>query len=113
VEKSYAEKERGSMRGGRDMTSMTSMRFAGAIAGAAFLVGVVAPSANAQENLGSTVIVGGGGPSIDVDDIAVLAPGVTISGGDVTNETGIGVIIGGGSSIGAVTGGDTNDSIVE
>ena len=95
------------------MTSRTWMRFAGAIAVTAILVGVVAPSTDAQEYLGSTVTVGGGASSIDVDDIVVFAPGVTISGGDVTNETGIGVIIGGGSSIGSVTGGDTNGSIVE
>jgi hypothetical protein len=95
------------------MTIRTWMRIAGAVAVGTFLVGVVAPSAAAQEYRGSTVTVGGGASSIDVDDIVVLAPGVTISGGDVTNETGIGVIIGGGSSIGSVTGGDTNDSIVD
>ena len=46
-------------------------------------------------------------------DVLVLAPGVTISGGDVTNETGIGVVIGGGTSAGAAPGGGTNSSVVE
>jgi uncharacterized protein YggE len=95
------------------MTSSPRMRFAGAIAAAAIVAAVVAPSAVAQEYLGSTITVGGGASSIDVGDIIVLAPGVTISGGDVTNETGIGVIIDGGSSIGSVTGGGTNASITE
>ena len=47
-----------------------------------------------------------GGSSVTTSDdttgvegrVLVLAPGVTISGGNVSNETGIGVVIGGGTS---------------
>ncbi len=95
------------------MTSSKRMRFAGAIAAAAILAAVVAQTADAQEYLGSAVTVGGGTSPIDVGDIFALPPGVTIDGGDVTNETGIGVLITGGSSVGSVPGGVTNDSIVE
>ena len=95
------------------MTSSTSLRFAGAIAAAAILSGAGAPGATAQEYLGTTVTVGGTFSPIDVDDVVVLAPGVTIDGGDVTNETGIGVLIDGGSSIGSVPGGGANASIAE
>ena len=95
------------------MTSSRWLQFAGAIAAAAVLAGAGAPSVVAQEYLGSTVTVGGGVTPIDVGDIVALAPGVTIDGGDVTNVTGIGVLITGGSSIGSVPGGGTNVSIVE
>ena len=95
------------------MTSSTCLRFAGAIAVAAILAGAVAPGAVAQEYLGSMVTVGRGFSPVEVGDVVVLAPGVTIDGGDVTNETGIGVLIVGGSSIGSVPGGGTNASIVE
>ena len=95
------------------MTSSTRLRFAGAITASAILAAVVAPAADAQEYLGSTVTIGGGTSPIDVGDISSLAPGVTIDGGDFTNETGIGVLITGGSSIGSVPGGVTNVSIVE
>lgn len=95
------------------MTSSTYLRFAGAIAVAAMLAGAGAPGATAQEYLGSTVTVGGGASPIDVGDVVVLAPGVTIDGGDVINETGIGVLIVGGSSIGSVPGGGANASITE
>lgn len=95
------------------MTSSTCLRFAGAIATAAILAGAGAAGAVAQEYPRSTVTVGEGASPIDVDDIVVLAPGVTIDGGEVTNETGIGVLIAGGSSIGSVPGGDTNASTAE
>ena len=95
------------------MTSRTLWRFAGAIAVMAILSGAGATSVVAQEYLGSAVTVGEGTSPIDAGDVVVLAPGVTIDGGDVTNETGIGVLIGGGSSIGAVPGGGTNASIVD
>ena len=101
------------MRGGREMTSSRWMRFAWTIAATAIMGGVIAPSAGAQEYLGSMVTVGGGASPVDVDDIVVLAPGLTIDGGDVTNETGIGVLILGGSSIGSVPGGGANASVAE
>jgi len=84
------------------MMSSKRMRFAGAIAAAAILAAVVAQNVDAQEYVGSTVTIGGGTSPIDVGDISSLAPGVTIDGGDVTNATGIGVLITGGSSIGSV-----------
>ena len=89
------------------------LQTAGALVIAATVVGIGATAAPAQEYLGSAVTVGGGTTGVEVGDIVVLAPGVTISGGDVSNETGIGVIIGGGSSIGAAGGGGANASIVE
>jgi hypothetical protein len=101
------------MRGGQDMTSKSLLRFAGMVAAAAALIGVSAASAAAQEYPGSTVTVGGGASPVNVGDVVIRAPGVTIDGGDVTNETGIGVLIGGGNSIGSVPGGGTNASIVE
>lgn len=95
------------------MVSKTLLRTASALAIAATVSGVGATAALAQDYLGSAVTVGGGTTGVDIGDIVVLAPGVTISGGDVSNETGIGVIIGGGSSIGGASGGGTNASIVE
>ena len=95
------------------MTSRTLLQYAGAVVVAATFAGAGAASAAAQEYLGSTVTVGGGTSPVDVGGVVVMAPGVTIDGGDVTNETGIGVLIGGGNSIGSVPGGGTNASIVE
>ena len=95
------------------MASGTYLRFVGVIAAVAILGAASAPSTVAQEYVGSTVTVGGSDSPIDIDEIVVLAPGVTISGGDVTNQTGIGVASSGGSSIGAVPGGGLNASIVE
>jgi hypothetical protein len=66
-----------------------------------------------QENLGSTVTIGGGVDHVDGGDAVHIAPGVIISGGTVANETGIGVIISGGSSVGASVGGDTNAAVDE
>jgi hypothetical protein len=89
------------------------------IAGAATAIAVAtvmtagASGALAQEYLGSTVSIGGGVSGVGDGDIVVMAPGVTISGGEVSNSTGIGVNSGGGSSIGAATGGDTNASLTE
>lgn len=67
----------------------------------------------AQENLGAVVTVGGGAGGGVGSDIVVMAPGVTISGGEVTNATGIGIDSGGGSSIGTTTGGSDSAAIVE
>ena len=67
----------------------------------------------AQDEVGSTVTIGGGTSGVGGGEVVVLAPGVTISGGEVINETGIGVLSGGGSSIGAAPGGGENATDVE
>ena len=95
------------------MANTALRRTAAALAIAATVVGIGATRALAQEYAGSTVTIGGGTTGVEVGDVLVLAPGVTISGGDVSNETGIGVIIGGGTSAGSAPGGGTNASMVE
>jgi hypothetical protein len=67
----------------------------------------------AQDYADSTVTSGGGTTGVEVGDVLILAPGVTISGGDVSNETGIGVVIGGGTSAGSAPGGYTNAAAPE
>jgi hypothetical protein len=89
------------------------MRAAAALALGLTAIGVAAGGGLAQEYLGSAVTVGGDVTGIENGQVVVLAPGVTISGGDVVNATGIGVDSGGGSSIGASTGGDTNAALSE
>ena len=84
-----------------------------AIAIAAVLAAVGATVAAAQDDIGSTVTIGEGVSAVEAGDVAVPAVGVTISAGEVSNETGIGVIIVGGSSVGSSTGGGTNASITE
>ena len=80
----------------------------------ALLVGLGAGSTLAQDGLGANVTIGSGGISAVGDGITtILAPGVTISGGDVSNSTGIDVLSGGGSSIGATTGGSDSAAVVE
>jgi hypothetical protein len=88
-------------------------RGAAVLAVAALLGAAEFGSTLAQENAGSTVTVGGGVESVDGGGFVNVAPGVFISGGTVANETGIGVIISGGSSVGASTGGDTNAAVDE
>lgn len=88
-------------------------RTAVALAIAATIAGGGATAALAQEYADSAVNVGGGTTGVASGDILVLAPGVTISGGEVSNETGIGVVIGGGASVGAATGGGTNAAVAE
>ena len=95
------------------MANTALRRTAAAIAIAATVVGFGATGALAQDYAGSTVTVGGGTTGVEVGDVLVLAPGVTISGGDVSNETGIGVVIGGGTSAGSAPGGGTNASVAE
>ena len=95
------------------MTSKTLLRAAGAIAITAVLAGGGAATAVAQDYPGSTVTVGGGTIGVDFDDAFDLPPGLTIDGGDVVNETGIGVTITGGDSVGASPGGGPNASVVE
>lgn len=67
----------------------------------------------AQDYLGSAVTVAGGVSGVDGGDVVVIAPGVTISGGDVSNSTGIGIDSGGGSSIGTTGGGSDSAAVVE
>jgi hypothetical protein len=73
----------------------------------------MAPAALAQDYQGSVVTIGGGTTGVAGGDVQVIAPGVIISGGEVTNSTGIGVDSGGGSSIGAATGGSESAAVVE
>ena len=87
-------------------------RTAAALAIAATVVGVGATGALAQDYDGSTVSIGDT-TGVEVGDVLVLAPGVTISGGVVTNDTGIGVAIGGGTSAGSAPGAGSNASVVE
>ena len=95
------------------MASTALRRTAAALAIAATVVGIGAPGALAQEYAGSTITTGGDTTGVEVGDVLVLAPGVTISSGDVTNETGIGVIIGGGTSAGSAPGGGANALVTE
>lgn len=88
-------------------------RIALAFTAATIVAGSGALTVSAQENLGAAVTIGDGGISGVGGDTVILAPGVTISGGEVTNATGIDVLSGGGSSIGASTGGDDSAAIVE
>jgi hypothetical protein len=108
TEKHYAEHQGRAKREGRKMASKAMRRSAAALAVAATVVGVGASAALAQDYAGSSVTTAGDTTGVEVGDILILAPGVTISGGEVSNETGIGVVIGGGSSVGSTTGGDTN-----
>src|SRR5215212_10546848 len=82
-----------SMREGRKMARMAMRRTAAALALAATVVGIGATGALAQDYPGSTITTGGGTTADEVGDVLTLAPGVTINSGDVSNETGIGVII--------------------
>ena len=95
------------------MTSMALRRITAALAIAATSVGIGATGALAQDYVGSNVTIADGTTGIEVGDVLVLAPGVTISGGEVSNETGIGVDIGGGTSAGSAPGGGTNASVAE
>ncbi len=95
------------------MARMGIRRVALAFTAAALFLGAGSLTASAQENLGAVVTIGGGSAGVGGGNTVVLAPGVTISGGEVTNSTGIGVLSGGGSSIGASTGGDDSAAIVE
>ena len=94
------------------MKNTTRLGAASAIAFAVAL-GAGSVGALAQDYQGSTVTIGGGASGVDGGDVVVIAPGVTISGGEVLNETGIGVNSGGGASVGAATGGGDNASLVE
>ena len=85
-----------------------------AVAAVVSMISVGAPSTVlAQYDEGTVVTVGGGTSDVAEGDVVLVAPGVTISGGVVANETGIGVVVTGGSSVGAGTGGGENASVVE
>lgn len=95
------------------MTSRILRRAGIALAVTLATLGAGATGTLAQEYLGSEVTIGGGVTGIGNGSTVVLAPGVTISGGDVSNSTGIGVLSGGGSSIGTTGGGDNSAAVAE
>ncbi len=95
------------------MATFARRRTAAALLIAATVVGIGAMGALAQDYSGSTVTTGSGTTGVEVGDVLTLAPGVSISAGDVSNETGIGVVIGGGTSAGSAPGGGTNASALE
>jgi hypothetical protein len=95
------------------MARMARRRTAGALALAATVVGLGATGALAQDYSGSTVTTGGATVGVEAGDIVTLAPGVTIDSGDVSNATGIGVVIGGGTSTSSAPGGGTNAAAPE
>ena len=88
------------------MTMQIARRAAIAVVAGGMLAVAGSGAAMAQDNLGSAVTIGGGVSGVQGGTSVILAPGVTISGGEVGNTTDIGVLLGGGSSIGASTGGD-------
>lgn len=88
------------------MSMQIARRAAIALVAGGMLAAAGAGAARAQDNLGSVVTIGGGISGVQGGTSVILAPGVTINGGEVGNTTDIGVLSGGGSSIGASTGGD-------
>ena len=74
---------------------------------------IAAPATFAQEYPESGVSVGGAVTGGGHRGSTGIAPGVVISGGTVSNTTGIGVNVGGGSSIGATSGGDDSAAVVQ
>ena len=94
------------------MARMAMRRTAAALGLAATVVGIGATGALAQDYSGSTVTTGGT-TGVGAGDVLTPAPGVSISGGEVSNETGIGVVIGGGTSAGSASGGGTNAAAPE
>ncbi len=95
------------------MARMAWRRTAEALALAATVVGLGATGALAQDYSGSTITTGGATAGAEAGDVVTLAPGVTIDTGDVSNTTGIGVVIGGGTSAGSAPGGGTNAAVPE
>lgn len=95
------------------ISKTTLVRMGAAFALALAFAAPAATGALAQDNLGSIVAVGGGNAGVAGGNVQVVAPGVTISGGSVTNGTTIGVNSAGGSSIGGATGGDDSAAVVE
>ena len=95
------------------MTKLAMRRTAAALALVTTVVGMGATGALAQDYSGSTITIGGGTTDVEVGNVMTPAPGVTISAGDVSNETGVGVVIGGGTSAGSAPGGGTNAAAPE
>jgi len=95
------------------MLATNLRRIAIAMAVTSLALGAGTGTTLAQDYLGSEVSVGGGISGVGGGDVVVVAPGVTISGGDVSNSTGIGVDSGGGSSIGTTAGGSDSAAVVE
>ena len=95
------------------MARTTRRRTAAALALAATVVGIGVTGALAQDYSGTTVTTGGDTTGVESGDVLTLAPGVTIDTGDVSNATGIGVAIGGGTSAGSAPGGGTNAAAPE
>jgi hypothetical protein len=95
------------------MATFVRRRTAAALLIAALVGGIGTTNALAQDYDGSTVTSSGGTTGVDIGDVLVLAPGVTINNGDVSNETGIGVVIIGGTSAGASPGGGSSATVDE
>ena len=94
------------------MATAALRRTAAALLIVAIVVGLGATRALAQDYAGSTVTTGDTSAD-EVGEVLALAPGVTISDGEVVNETGIGIVISGGTSASAAPGGGTDASVVE
>lgn len=95
------------------MTKQLMRRVAMALVAGGMLAAAGAGAASAQDNLGSVVTIGGGVSGVQGGTTIVLIPGVTINGGEVGNSTDIGVLSGGGSSVGAATGGSDSAAVTE
>jgi hypothetical protein len=95
------------------MTRQIARRAALALVAGGLLAAAGAGATMAQENSASLVTIGGGVTTIQGGTSTIVAPGVTIDAGDVGNTTDIGVLLGGGSSIGDATGGDDSLAAVE
>jgi hypothetical protein len=108
IENRYAVRWGMLTREGRNMARMARRRTAAALALAATVIGMGATRALAQDYSGSTVTTGGATAGVEAGDVLTVPPGVTIDTGNVSNATGIGVVIGGGTSAGSAPGGGTN-----
>jgi hypothetical protein len=90
------------------MATLALRRAAAALLIVATVLSLGVTKALAQDYAGSTITTGG--TTDEVGDILVPASEVTISSGEVSNETGIGVVIDGGTSAGVTPGGGANAS---
>ena len=95
------------------MVRVAIRQAAAALGLAATVVGVGATGALAQDYSDSMITTSAGTTSVEGGDVLALAPGVTISAGDVSDQTGSGVLIGGGTSAGSAPGGGTNTAAPE
>jgi hypothetical protein len=113
IENRYAVQWGMLTREGSKMARVARRRTAVALALAATVVGLGVTGALAQDYSGSTITTGGATAAVEAGDVVTLAPGVTIDTGDVSNATGIGVVISGGTSAGSAPGGGTNAAAPE